>query len=126
VRDSSSFDLEEVSHGKAGHMPRRPPRPTAVQTAQNFSQFLIVKSDTEDCILPKNGASACFVGSSLSQKGCMTDGEGQIRTGALLTHVELFQFSPSTPQPRLRSHPSHPHQLARKRNIFVDNLFQQE
>ena len=37
-------------------MPRRPPRASAVQAAQNFSAYLIAESETEDCILPKNGA----------------------------------------------------------------------
>ena len=45
-------------------MPRRPPRTSAVEAAQNFTRYLIAQSDTEDCILPKNGAFSPFHGFS--------------------------------------------------------------
>lgn len=56
-------------------MSRRPPRTAAVEAAQMFIQSLIAKSDTEDCILPKNGAFSPFHGFSrmLSQHAVHAD-----------------------------------------------------
>lgn len=46
---------EKKGEGKRGEMPRRQPRTSALQVAQAFCQFLIAETETEDCILPKNG-----------------------------------------------------------------------
>ena len=38
-------------------MPRRTPRPGALQAAQRFARLVIAEAETDDWILPKNGTS---------------------------------------------------------------------
>jgi len=75
--------------GKAkDRMPRRPPRPSAVQAAQNFATYMIAECETEDCILPKNGALPCLtdhIPRRSARGGRVTDGLAsgrRARTGA--------------------------------------------
>ena len=66
VRATGKFDLVRMSteafsrSNTSVRMPRKPPRASAVEAAQNFARFAIAESNSEDYILPKNGVFACM------------------------------------------------------------------
>ena len=66
VRATGKFDLVRMSteafsrSNTSVRMPRKPPRASAVEAAQNFARFAIAESNSEDFILPKNGVLACM------------------------------------------------------------------
>ena len=54
-------------------MPRRPPRPGALQAAQHFARLVIAEAETDDWILPKNGTSVPEVHASADAQRCCSE-----------------------------------------------------
>lgn len=58
MRHILNYQYWDKRNPRQDAMPRRPPRTSAVQAAESFAKYVIAESQTEDCILPKNGVCA--------------------------------------------------------------------